>query len=143
MTYATDQDFVEAFGEEEMRDLTNLHDATAEEINIDILERNQAKAFALINGMIASCPTVAAHMPFATPPAILVALELDITRYYLDALNPREDVRLRYRDAMEQLRLIGTCEMSLGLPEILQHGSPAYRSPAPVFTRDTLSAYNL
>lgn len=139
MPYATAQDFVDAFGETEMIDLTNLHDPTAEDINLEILERNQAKAAALIDGMVASCPTVAAAMPFASPPPILAALELDLVRYYLDVLNPRDDVRARYNDAIKQLQLIGSCQLSLGLPDVAPNvGSPSFSSPTPVFTRDSL-----
>lgn len=144
MPYATLQDYLDAFGQDEIIELTNLHDATATTVNADNLARNQEKATAVIDGMIASCPTVAAAMPFATAPAILKALELDLVRYYLDSLNPRDDVRLRYADALKQLQLIGSCQMSLGLPstEVAPNvGSPSFSSPTAVFTRDSLADF--
>lgn len=142
MPYATLQDYLDTFGQDEIIELTNLHDATATTVNTANLARNQEKATAVIDGMIASCPTVAAAMPFATAPAILKALELDLVRYYLDSLNPRDDVRLRYADALKQLQLIGACQMSLGLPTVAPNvGSPSYTAPTPVFTRDTLADY--
>jgi phage gp36-like protein len=144
MPYATLQDYLDTFGQDEMIDLTNLHDTTATTVNTANLTRNQEKATAVIDGMIASCPTVAAAMPFATAPAILKALELDLVRYYLDSLNPRDDVRLRYADALKQLQLIGSCQMSLGLPAATvapNVGSPSFSSPTPVFTRDSLADF--
>jgi phage gp36-like protein len=144
MPYAALQDYLDAFGEDEMIDLTNLHDPEATTVNTANLLRNQEKATALIDGMIAGCPSVAAAMPFATAPAILKAIELDLVRYYLDSLKPRDDVRARYEDAIKQLQLIGSCKMGLGLPasEVAPSpGSPSYSSPAPVFSRDTLADF--
>ena len=114
-TYCTAQDFVDAFGTREMIQLTNLDDSSATEINESRLQQNQQKAYARINGLIANCPGVAALMPFVVIPPILSDFELDITRYYLDQVLPREDVRKRYEDAIAQLILIGKCQMSLGL----------------------------
>ena len=118
--YATQQNFIDTFGEIQMIQLTNLDNASATAINVAQLEANQIKAYALINGMIAGCPDVAALMPFAEAPSLLIGYELDITRYYLERNIAREDVRQRYEDAISQLKLIGKCQLSLGLV-----GSPA------------------
>jgi phage gp36-like protein len=118
VTYTVLQDFIDAFGIRELIQLTNLDDASATEINLSRLEQNQQKAFARINGLIANCPDVRTLMPFTTPPPILKDFELDITRYYLDQVLPREDVRKRYEDAIAQLMLIGKCQMSLGLDSV-------------------------
>ena len=112
--YATLANFIDTFSEEELIQLTNLTDPSATTINTAVLEANQIKAKALINGMIASNSGLAAQMPFPTAPALLTNYELDITRYYLDRNAPREDVRLRYEDAMAQLRLIGQGKLSIG-----------------------------
>lgn len=114
-TYATQQDFVDAFGRQEVIMLTNLYLPTATSINTAKLTQCQEDAYALINGMISTCPTVAAQMPFVTVPPLLRAYELDICRYRLDSVQARDDVRRRYEDAMKQLVMIGQCKMSLGL----------------------------
>jgi len=150
-TYCSTQDFIDAFGKRELIQLTNLDDSKATEINESRLQQNQEKAFARINGLIANCPTVAAQMPFEeTPPPILKDFELDMVRYYLDQVLPREDVRKRYEDAIAQLKLIGKCEMSLGLNgaipgEILNSGnrvsSRVYRNQDPVFSDRMLEGF--
>lgn len=115
MTYTTQQDFIDAFGEQEIIQLTNLYLATATAINAAKLTQCQEDAKALIDGMISTCPSVAALMPFATIPPLLRSYELDICRYRMDSVQAREDVRKRYEDAIKQLTLIGQCKMSLGL----------------------------
>lgn len=114
-TYATQQDFIDSFGEREVIMLTNLFAPTATAINTAKLTQCQEDAKALIDGMISTCSTVAAQMPFATVPPLLRTFELAICRYMMDSLQAREDVRKRYEDAIKQLTLIGQCKMSLGL----------------------------
>ncbi|MEI6065244.1 MAG: DUF1320 domain-containing protein [Pseudanabaena sp. ELA748] len=114
-TYATQQDFIDAFGETEIIQLTNLYLATATTINTAKLTQCQEDAKALIDGMISTCPSVAAQMPFVAIPPLLRSYELDICRYRMDSVQAREDVRKRYEDAIKQLTLIGACKMSLGL----------------------------
>lgn len=148
-TYCLTQDFIDAFGKREMIQLTNLDDASATEINESRLQQNQEKAYARINGLIANCPTVAAHMPFVVVPPILKDFELDMVRYYLDQVLPREDVRKRYEDAIAQLTLIGKCQMSLGLDgavpgAVIDSGekiSVRSRNPNPEFSEKLLGGY--
>jgi phage gp36-like protein len=146
MTYTTQQNFTDAFGQAEILALTNLHDPTASGINTAALSQNQRKAFALINSAIAKCPGIAVLMPFSTPyPELLVGLELDLTRYFLDSISARPDVRKRYEDALDQLRLISTCELSLGLNssnEVANNSDkPTYAADRPVFSSAQLSDY--
>jgi phage gp36-like protein len=115
-TYTTVQDFIDAFGLSEMISLTNLDDPAATEINLACLQQNQEKGFARINAIISSCPTVAAAMPFAVAPPILVDLELEVVHLLLDRYLPREHVRKRFEDAIALLKAIGRCEIALGLP---------------------------
>jgi phage gp36-like protein len=148
MSYTTSQDFIDAFGLDEIVQLTNLYEPSATTINLQALEQNQIKARALIDGYISNCPGVASLMPFVAPfPQLLVGYELDIVRYFLDSLNGRTDVRLRYEDAIRDLRLIGRCELSLGLvgnpPEVITNSdAPIFSAPEPVFTRQNLRDFN-
>jgi phage gp36-like protein len=146
MTYTTQQNFIDAFGEPEMISLTNLYDPTASSINADVLSQNQTKAFAIINSRIAKCPNVAVLMPFSSPyPELLVGLELDITRYFLDSISARSDVRQRYEDALVQLEQIGLCELSLGLDSdsevVSTSAKPTYTADPAIFTTTTLADY--
>ncbi|WP_019500832.1 DUF1320 domain-containing protein [Pseudanabaena sp. PCC 6802] len=114
--YATQQDFVDAFGYEEVVQLSNLWDASATEINSANLNRNIADAEAIVDGMIATCPAVAEQMPFADPkPPLLKGYVLDLARRRMDSISAREDVIRRADEAIAQLKLIGACKMSLGL----------------------------
>jgi phage gp36-like protein len=155
-TYATTQDFIDAFGLREMVQLTNLDDAAAIAINLPRLIQNQEKAFARINGLIANCPDVRAAMPFVLEPInaanfdpILNDFELDLVRYYLDQVLPREDVRKRYEDAIAQLTLIGKCQMVLRLdsnPLAVTTSNPPIGIRVgvinpPIFTQERLSGY--
>lgn len=115
MTYATEADFIAAFGEREVIMLTNQYAPTATVINSAKLLRCQADAKAIIDGMIATCPEVAAKMPFAVIPPLLTACEIDICWYRLDNLQPREGSKDRYDAAIALLKLVGACKMSLGL----------------------------
>lgn len=121
-TYSTTQDFIDAFGKREMVQLTNLDDAAARDINEAVLEQNRLKAFALINAIISHCAAIASQMPFAQVPPLLTNYELDITRYYLDRNMAREDVRKRFEDAIEYLKLVGKCQAGIGLDGAIPGG---------------------
>jgi len=152
MTYATEQDFLDRFGEQEIVELTNLYRPSATVVDTDVLERNQESAFATINGMIANCPAVAALLPLSAPyPPLLVQYELDLTRYYLDTLATRPDVKERADMVMAQLKMIGRCEMSLGLDgagtaiAAQDKASPSYRrfSVPPRYAGRNLNNYGV
>ena len=113
VTYTVKQQYIDAFGLAEMVQLTNLHDRSASDIDDAVLSRNREQAFAVINAYIT--PTYGSLLPFSTVPPLLNMFELNIVRYYLDSMQAREDVRLRYEDAIAQLKLIGKGDMSLGL----------------------------
>jgi len=147
--YSTQQDFIDAFGEKEIIQLTNLYSPAATTINVNNLQRNQQKAFGLINGMIAQCADIAILLPFVSPyPSLLVGYELDVTRYFMDSIKAREDVRKRYEDALTQLTLIGKCRMGLGLgggasPEVVavSTGSVRFSEGVGIFTQEALSGF--
>jgi phage gp36-like protein len=147
-TYATEQDFIDAFGLHEIVQLSNLDDPMAQTINSAKLIRCQQQAKSLIDGLIAGCQAVAAQMPFALIPPLLTSYELDIARYLMDSIQAREDVRKRYEDALQQLRLIGRCEMSLGLsggtpqePVSSNAQSATSLKPSGIFSSEALCGY--
>jgi phage gp36-like protein len=110
MAYATQQDFVDAFGESEAVMLTNLDDASATAINPVPLDRALVDASALIDTYCGS----RYRLPLSPLPVAVVPYCLDIARYRLDRIRSREDVRQRYEDAIRYLEQIVKGTISLG-----------------------------
>lgn len=143
ITYSTESEFISRYGEDIAVRLTNLYDAGSQVIDSANLARHRVDAKALIDGYISSCPGVAAAMPFDSPPPLLTQIEMVLIRYSMDHLSPSEDVTARYQEAIRQLQAIGRCELSLGLiPAQPAPGVVRFRSPGPVFTRDTLRGWS-
>jgi phage gp36-like protein len=100
MAYITDQEFEQAFGDEELADLTGDGSEFA---------KVAEAASSLINGYIASKYT----LPLLTVPDVVKGWALDITRYRLwDEAAPAE-VRRRYEDALQQLRDLAAGRLAL------------------------------
>jgi phage gp36-like protein len=142
MTYATQQQFIDAFGSELTIELTNLEDATATTVNATVFDRVAADSDELINSYLSGRYA----LPLAQTPGLLRTLALDIYRYKLGHNAQEEDVRQRYEDALKVLQQIAQGLLNLGLPladEPLAKGSPKVFKPAGVFTRDNLSDFSL
>jgi phage gp36-like protein len=111
--YGTAAQFVEAFGEPETVMLTNLDTPMATAIDPVPLERDLIDAAALIDSYIGRRYL----LPLTVTPGVLIPYSLDIARYRLDRIRNREDVRVRYEDAIKWLESIacGKCAlMGLG-----------------------------
>jgi len=150
MTYATTQDFIDGFSQQEMLQLTNLWDASAVTINTDNLLRNQKRAFSLINSYIASDAGNAQYLPFVAPfPELLVSLEIDLTWYYLHKSQETEAARSRFEDAIRVLERIASGKHKLGLdgatpPEVLTGSNlPQVVRANRVFTQESLRDFNI
>ena len=112
--YGTQALFIEAFGEPETVMLTNLDTPNAVAINTVPLTRALVDAAALIDSYIGRRYL----LPLSATPSVLIPYALDIARYRLDRIRNREDVRLRYEDAIKWLESIacGKCAlMGLGV----------------------------
>lgn len=144
MPYATVDDFVMAFGEDEAIALSNLDDPTALDQRNAVIEAGLEGADSMIDGYIQSAGYT---MPLSSVPAVLKEIALDIARYRLDRLSAREDVRLRYEDALKWLRDVSAGKVSLGLAtngeEVTASGSCAieYYASESVFSRESLRDY--
>jgi phage gp36-like protein len=110
MVYATQQEFIEAFGEQEAIMLTNLDDASALAINTIRLDRALVDASALIDTYCGARYV----LPLSPLPQSVIPYCLDIARYRLDRIRSREDVRLRYEDAIKYLEQVTKGMISLG-----------------------------
>ena len=113
MTYATEADFVTAYGQELTVELTNLQNPEAETIDGTVLDRALSKASAIIDGYVGARYS----LPLPAIPPTLTALSLDIARYQMGHYGIESDPRKRYEDALKMLRDIANGTLSLGLPE--------------------------
>lgn len=99
MSYCTEQNLIDRFGEQELIQLTDR--SGYQQIDLTVLNQAIADADAEINGYL-----TAYALPLVNVPANLVRIAGDIARYYLYADQPIPQVTQRYKDAIEYLKLI-------------------------------------
>lgn len=112
MPYATAQDMIDRFGQQEMIELTDRANLGA--IDAIVLGRALADADAEINGYLASRYA----LPLASVPPVLVAKASDMARYYLYDVRVSEAVKARYDDAVKYLQSLAKGLVSLGLDPV-------------------------
>lgn len=138
MPYVTLAQMIARFGEQEMIELTNLHSPDETTINAAAFAAAAADAEAEINSYVG----VVAELPLTSVPFILGGKAADVTRYYLDTLDPREDVRQRYEDAVEWLKLLAAGKVNLGLAgageETPEVGLLRVSTAKPIYSRATI-----
>lgn len=134
MTYATQQNLIDRFGEEELIQLTDRDDLGA--IDATVISRALGDADATINGYLAARYTLPLEAPL---PEILERLACDIARYALFDDQVTEIVEKRYKDAIALLRDVSAGKAELGISDT--GSKPASKSLAqissttPVFRR--------
>lgn len=140
MTYASQQNLIDRFGEDELIQLTDRQSLGV--IDATVINRALADADALINGYLVGRYT----LPLATPvPNVLERLACDIARYSLYEFKPTETVEIRYRDALELLRDVSKGRAELGLDNT--DNQPASKSlaeissTAPVWRRENSDGF--
>lgn len=111
MTYASVQDLVERFGEQEILQLTDRDHTGA--IDEAVAERALRDATAEIDGYLAARYA----LPLASVPVVLVRLCADLGRYYLYDDHAPEQVSARHKAAVETLKRISTGHIALGASE--------------------------
>lgn len=140
MTYTTQQDMVDRFGQVELLQLTDRDNTGS--IDTTVLNRALEDADTEINGHLEGRYT----LPLVRTPAILVTYACDIARYRLYDDRATEQVTKRYDTAMKFLRLVAEGRLSLGLDDqgeaTAPAGGPSHASEERVFTRDSLYDYN-
>lgn len=141
MPYADTQCMIDMWGEQELVELTNLHDPTAITINQDRLDKALERADSFINSFL----SVRYDLPIANVPVVLESSAVDIARYFLESHEPRPDVRIRYEDVVTWLEKIVSGEVGLGLDdsgqEIVTASGVQGSSLNRVFTKTTLRRY--
>jgi phage gp36-like protein len=140
MVYATIEDFEMAFGERETTELSDLEDPTNEGADISVIENALQLASSEIDGYLRAAGY---KLPLTTPLDILRGFCLDIARYRLDINLAREDVRLRYKAAIDFLKGLvnGLTQLPIGEtdsgPTAVNEAVPAVRpGRTAVFTQD-------
>lgn len=145
--YATWQDYVRFYGEQEAVEQTNLEDPAATQINTEVLDSVLLSASAEIDGHLAVRYALPVPEPF---PAMLAEIAATIARKNLDRYTRREHVQQDYKDAIDRLRRIAKGEEALlgaegaalsKAPSSTSLGSVSYRPGEATFTRRNLGGY--
>lgn len=137
MAYATPQDMIDRFEEDELVQLTDQDELGV--IDAVVLGKALADADAAIDGYLASRYT----LPLATVPGSLTRIACDLARYYLYDNGATEEVRRRYDDAARFLTALAKGDITLGPDPAGAEGvgSPQTSSPGRIFTIDTLKDF--
>jgi phage gp36-like protein len=110
VTYATQQDLIDRFGEDELIQLTDRDIPPSGEIDATAVARALADTDGRIDGFLAS----RYPLPLSSVPAEINRLACDIARYFLARL-PTDEMRKRYDDATAWLTNVAKGQFSLGL----------------------------
>lgn len=137
MTYATQQDLIDRFGQQELIQLTDRVNGIA--IDAAVLNQVLADADAEINIYLSG------YLPLASVPLVLKGLACDIARFKLYKDEAPEVIVTRYKEAMNRLKDVAAGKASLGLDTAQQAtpsaGGPDYVAGARVFSPDNLADY--
>ena len=120
--YATIADMIQAFGTDELIELTDRADPPLDAIDETVLNAALAAASSEIDGYVGAV----AKLPLASVPDNLRGLACVITRYRLSTDQSQGRVRQDYEDAVTTLRDIARGLIKLDVPD----GGPA-PEPAP------------
>lgn len=140
MTYASQTDLIDRFGEAELAQRTNRADGLT--IDTVVLARALTDADAEIDGYLST----RYQLPLASTPILLVRLAADIARYRLYDDGVPDAVRQRYEDAVALLKRMASGEVQVAGSTVLevsvQRGiDVAAKTPAQVFTPGVLARY--
>ncbi len=140
MTYATQQDLVDRFGELEIIQLTDRDTIPPASIDATVTARALTDASALINGYLQGVYA----LPLALTPPALVKAASDIARFYLwgDRAEPKGAIRMAHDDALRWLQSVSKGVVKLEVAGLAAPAAPAgdarFSASEPVFTRDNL-----
>ncbi len=138
--YATRQDMISRFGEEEIRLLTDRDGSTGAIVDA-VLDQVLADASAEIDGYIGG----RYRLPLVTVPDVLVRLCCDMARYLLNDERAPEQLQKRYEAATRFLTKLGTGELSLGVLDASDTGPSSntaeIQSAGSVFARNSSKGF--
>ncbi|MEM6381653.1 MAG: DUF1320 domain-containing protein [Pseudomonadota bacterium] len=140
MTYATQQDLIDRFGERELIQRTDRTNRPATTVDATVVTRHLTDATATVDGYLAKKYT----LPLASTPEILVKITADIARYFLhgNTAEKGDPVRDAYDQAVGWLRDVSKGHVVLedGGEAAAQPGggSVSFTAPDRVMSRDSL-----
>lgn len=138
MSYATQQNLIDRFGEAELKEVADRDGDTV--LDAAVIAGVLADADDLIDSYIGKRYA----LPLATTPTRLVRLAADIARYYLYEDSPTEVVKTAYRDALAFLRDVSEGKAVLDVagaePETASDAAQT-DGPDRTFSRETLGGF--
>lgn len=140
MAYATLQDLIDRFGQNELIQRTDRTNKPASTIDQIVVQRALDDATALINGYLAKLYT----LPVSPVPDVLVKVTADVARYYLhgSAVDKDGPVAAAHAQGLKWLRDVSTGLVQLETAGVAmpQAGGGQVRTSGPdrVMTRDSL-----
>lgn len=140
MAYATLQDLIDRFGEEELIQLTDRADPPAEAVDATTVERALADAGHLIDGYVAGRYA----LPMDPVPDLVKRLACDLARYLLHTHAATEVVKDNHRDALRALADIAAGRITLqaaGISAPAAGDAVQASAPERIFTRDSLGGF--
>lgn len=139
MTYASQQDLIDRFGDTELVQLSDR--AGTGGVNAAVVAKVLTDTDAEIDAYLGGRYT----LPLNPVPTVLPRVAADIARYRLWADRASDEVRARYTDAIKFLTAVSKGDVLLGANTPAAAGSPSgspiYDAPERVFSRDTLGDY--
>lgn len=137
MSYCTQANFEDRFGEQELIQLTDRAIPPLGVVDTTVLAGALADADAEIDAYLSGRYS----LPLDPVPSVLIRIAADIARYRLYDDRATEEVRNRYTDALKFLMSIAKGEIALGANPPPAAGAPEYSTPGRVFTAETLESY--
>lgn len=129
--YATTPEFIQAFGEQEAIQLSNLDDPMGELVDVVHLDQALQDASEEVNSYLRSRYST----PISDPPRALKRWVLDIARYLLHRYDPTETVKKNYEDALRFLREVRDGKKAIDLAANTQEPINSIGAPE-AFTLD-------
>ncbi len=111
MTYATQLNLTDRFGERMLIDLTDRAEVATGLIDVDVIDRALADTDAFIDGYLAARYV----LPVATVPDLLVDLAQAIAIYKLHVYAPDPKIEEDYKQAIRTLKDISTGAVRLSI----------------------------
>jgi phage gp36-like protein len=135
MSYASRQDMIDRFGQQELMELTDRNNLGV--IDDAVLNSSIADADAEVNTYLAGRYA----LPLTTTLPILTRFAADIARYQLYGTRASEQVLQRYKDAIAFFKSVANGTASLGLDALsaeipVQSGDVQVVSSPRVFSRE-------
>lgn len=134
MTYATQQDLIDRFGERELIELTDRAKPATGAIDVTVVGKALTDADHEINARVA--PRYA--VPLSPAPDIIVRRAADIARYFLHGNRATDQVGDAYAAAIAFLKDVAAGRAALGIPvaAAASGGSVQFNESGKVFSRD-------